>query len=143
MWYQNIRRPGGFGYRGPKQRKAEDREAYRQRLVEYIDANKEDHYYQFIGRPSMEEFQRFCHGCLYPMLEAFIDWYCERLAFMGYETNPMGIPPVNKTHWITPYGLYNPFTEGTSERFRNYRLNGDLTGLRRKHIDNSKATKTK
>jgi len=133
VWYQHIKRPGGFGYRGPRQKKAEDSHTYLERLKTHITDNKEDHYYQFIGRPTMPEFRQFCYACLYPMLEAFIDWYTGRLAVMMYKANPQGDPPVNKTHWITPYGLYNPFTEGVQEKFREYRLTGSTIGLRRKH----------
>ena len=125
VWYQNIRRPGGFAYAGPAKKKAESKEDYQTRLVKYISENPETHFYQFIARPNMNRFTRFLHMCLYPMLEAFLDWY-------EYMTHPKRKDQVNRHHWMTPYGLYNPYMEGTDERFRNYALTGSTLGLRPK-----------
>ncbi len=60
-----------------------------------------------------------------PMLEAFMDWY-------EYMITPNRSGVLNRVHWTTPYGLYNPFMEGTQERFRQYRIDGSLEGLRPK-----------
>lgn len=125
VWYQNIRRPGGFAYRGPRERKSETREQYQTRLVRYISENRDDHFYRFVAVPSMQRFTRFLHMCLYPMLESFLDWY-------AYMTSPNKNNIVNRYHWVTPYGLYNPYMEGTDERFRNYALTGSTLGLRPK-----------
>ena len=125
VWYQHIRRPGGFAYRGPVQKKTETRNQYLERLVDHIDTHREDHFYRFVGRPNMSRFTRFLHACLYPMLEAFIDWYI-------YMTTPNRKDIPNHYHWMTPYGLYNPYMEGTDERFRNYALTGSTIGLRPK-----------
>lgn len=62
---------------------------------------------------------------MFPMLEAFLDWY-------EYMVSPQKSSTVNRVHWTTPYGLYNPFMEGTQERFRQYRIDGSLDGLRPK-----------
>lgn len=125
IWYQHIRRPGGFGYRGPQQRKTESREEYLKRLAEHINTEQDYHFFRYWIRPDEQRFERFLHGCLYPKLESFLDWY-------SYMTHPNRKDQVNKYHWMTPYGLYNPFTEGTPERFRNYRLTGSTMGLRQK-----------
>lgn len=123
IWYQHIRRPGGWGYRGPSQKKSETREEYRQRLADHMNAEQDYHFYRYWIRPDEQRFERFLHGCLYPKLEAFLDWYT-------YMTHPNRKEQINRYHWMTPYGLYNPFTEGTPERFRNYRLTGSTMGLR-------------
>ena len=125
IWYQHIRRPCGFGYRGPRQKAKESRTDYRTRLAEAIDTDRDYHFFRYWVRPDAERFERFMHGCLYPMLEAFLDWYI-------YMTHPNRKDEVNKFHWATPYGLYNPFMEGTQERFRNFRLTGSTLGLRPK-----------
>lgn len=125
IWYQHIRRPCGFGYAGPRKKTAESQDEYRLRIAEAIDTNRDYHFYRYWIKPDEERHNRFMHGCLYPMLEAFIDWYI-------YMTHPDRKNEVNKYHWIQPYGLYNPFTEGTQERFRNFRLTGSTLGLRPK-----------
>lgn len=125
MWYQHIRRPGGFAYRGPAKKAKETRDEYKLRLAEAINTNRDYHFFRYWIRPDEDRFNRFLHGCLYPMLEAFLDWYI-------YMTHPNRKDELNKYHWMTPYGLYNPFTEGTTERFRNFRLTGSTIGLRPK-----------
>jgi len=125
IWYQHIRRPGGFGYSGPRQKSKETRTEYRNRLVEHINQEREYHFFRYWIRPNTERHERFMQECLYPMLEAFLDWY-------EYMTHYNRREEVNRVHWIQPYGLYNPFTEGTQERFRNYRLTGSTLGLRPK-----------
>lgn len=123
IWYQHIRRPGSFGYRGPQRRTKETREQYRARIVEHMQENKGYYFYRHLIRPSEEVFDRFMAECLIPILEAFLDWY-------EYMTAPNRKELENRVHWITPYGLYNPFMEGTPERFRTYRLTGSTLGLR-------------
>ena len=125
IWYQHIRRPGGFAYSGPRKKAAESRTEYRGRLVDNINAERDYHFFRYWVRPDTERFERYMRGCLYPMLEAFLDWY-------EYMTHASRQDEVNKYHWIQPYGLYNPFTEGTQERFRNFRLTGSTLGLRQK-----------
>jgi hypothetical protein len=125
VWYQHSRRPGGFAYRGPKQKTLETKKDYLKRLQEYMLENKEDHFYQFISTPTEDRFNRFMHICLYPILEAFLDWY-------EYMITPNRKAAVNRHHWMTPYGLYNPYLEGTDERFRDYALTGTSVGLKRK-----------
>lgn len=125
VWYQHIRRPGGFGYRGPRQKAKETRDAFRIRIAEAIDTDRDYHFFRYWIRPDEERHQRFLHGCLYPMLEGFLDWY-------EYMSHPQKKEQPNHCHWATPYGLYNPFMEGTQERFRNYRLTGSTLGLRPK-----------
>jgi len=113
----------GFGYRGPRQKKSEDRHEFRNRLVQYIRENQEEHYYRFMAKPTMDDFQRFCHACLYPILSAFVRWY---LAMIHPDRKSL----VNDYHWMTPYGLYDPFQQGTAEKFRHYRLHGSTLGLK-------------
>lgn len=125
IWYQHIRRPGGFAYAGPRKKAAESPEDYRLRLAQAIHYDRDYHFYRYWIIPDEERHQRFLFGCLYPMLEAFLDWYT-------YMTHPNRKDEVNKYHWMQPYGLYNPFTEGTQERFRNFRLTGSTLGLRPK-----------
>ena len=125
LWYQHIRRPGGFAYAGPRKKAKESPTAYRQRLAEAINDNRDYHFYRYWVRPDEERHQRFLHLCMYPILESFLDWY-------SYMTHPQRNDEVNKYHWVTPYGLYNPFLEGTQERFRNFRLTGSTLGLRPK-----------
>ena len=124
VWYQHIRRPGGFGYHGPKQKVKESKEEYLKRICEHITDNRDDYFYRFVGRPKMDTFLRFTHKCLYPILEAFVDWYL-------YMIHPDRKNQVNRYHWMTPYGLYNPYLEGTDERFRQFALTGSTVGLSR------------
>ena len=123
VWYQHSRRPGSWGYKGPRKKKSETDSEYLERVKEHMTENPDYYFYRYIGRPTLTDLKRFCHACLYPMLEAFIDWY----DYCTKTTND-----VNRVDWMTPYGLYNPFVEGTSERFRNYRMTGLPTGLKKK-----------
>lgn len=130
VWYQHIRRPGGFGYRGPKQKQLESKAEYLFRLVNYISDNKEDHFYRFMSKPSEDRFYRFLFICLYPILESFLDWY----EYMILKITPLPVNKpaddiINKYHWLTPYGLYNPYLQGTEETFRKYALTGSTAGL--------------
>lgn len=125
MWYQHIRRPGGFAYSGPRRRKTESMDDYRKRLGQAIDEDRDYHFFRYVIRPNEERHQRFLHLCLYPMLESFLDWYF-------YIIHPNRKDEINRHHWPTPYGLYNPFLEGTLERYRTLRLTGTTAGLRPK-----------
>lgn len=125
VWYQHILRPGSFGYRGPRKRKTESMEGLLGRIVVHMEDNPDTYFYRFIGRPTEEDISRFSYGCLYPMLEAFLDWY-------EYVTDENRYAKPNHVDWITPYGLYNPFVMGTEERFRANRLTGSTIGLRKK-----------
>jgi len=120
VWYQTNLRPCGFGYRGPAKRKSESMEEFQQRILSDMAEDPDKYLYRFIGRPLMSELERFCHGCLYPMLEAFLDWY-------DYVVDPAG--KVNKYDWVTPYGLFNPLLQDMQEDYRNYRLTGLPVGL--------------
>ena len=123
IWYQHIRRPNGFGYRGPRQKAKESTQGFLSRLREAIDSDRDYHFFRYWIIPDRGMVDRFRHRCLYPMLEAFLDWY-------EYMSLPSQKGVVNKVHWMTPYGLYNPFMEGTAEKFRNFRLTGCKHGLR-------------
>jgi hypothetical protein len=54
-----------------------------------------------------------------------MDWY-------EYMAAPDKDQRVNKFNWMQPYGLYDPFLQGTRERFREYRLTGTTLGLRKR-----------
>lgn len=123
VWYQHIRRPLSFGYRGPARRKSESRDDHRERIIEHMAENKGYYFFRYLVRPNEEMIDRFLNECLIPILESFLDWY-------QYMTSPNKKDIVNRFHWITPYGLYNPFMEGTAEKFRTYRLTGSTLGLR-------------
>jgi hypothetical protein len=123
VWYQHIRRPGGFAYRGPRQKKHEPKTEYRNRIVAHMKEEQDYYFYRHIAIPTTDEVSRFCHASLYPVLEHFLDWY-------GFKVHPQRHSQINNVDWMTPYGLYNPFMEGTQERFRNYRLTGSTRGLR-------------
>lgn len=120
--YHHSRRPGGFRYRGPKIKKEESKAAYLERCIEYMMDNTDDHFHQFVARPTEDRFYRFLYVCLYPILESFVDWFIER-------THPDRDNQINRTHWMTPYGLYNPYLEGTAERFRQFAITGTTIGL--------------
>ena len=123
VWYQHIRRPCGFGYKGPRKKAKESDDDYIKRLGEAINTDREYHFYRYLARPDKERFGRFCKECLFPILESFLDWY-------EYMTAADRAKLVNKYHWMQPYGLYDPFLKGTPERFREYRLTGTTRGLR-------------
>lgn len=124
VWYQHIRKPGGWGYAGPRKKRGQTQEQYLEEIVEHMHNNVDYYFYRFIGRPQPSEIDRFCFGCLYPILEQFLDWY-------EYMTSPNRYDPnnVNRYHWATPYGQYSPFLQDTAERFRDYRLTGSTVGL--------------
>lgn len=133
VWYQHSRRPSGFGYRGPKKKDSETKAAYLKRLITYIEENADDHFYQFMGKPNIDRFQRFLHISLYPKLEQFLDWYnymTDKPQFI-YSRSKHNLS-VNSLHTMTPYGLYNPYLEGTDENFRHYALTGSTLGLRKR-----------
>ena len=120
VWYQTNLRPCGFGYRGPSKRKNESMTEFQQRILDDMRTTPEKYLYRFIGKPALSELERFCHGCLYPMLEAFLDWY-------DYRIDPEG--KVNRWDWVTPYVLFNPLLQDMKEDYRNYRLTGYPAGL--------------
>lgn len=122
FWYQHIRRPCSFEYK-VRESKKESRTEFRQRVNECIRENKEYHFYRYMIKCFEDRHERFMQLVMYPMLESFLNWY-------SYMTHPDRKNQVNDQHWVTPYGLYNPFTEGTLERFRNFRLTGSTLGLR-------------
>jgi hypothetical protein len=125
VWYQNVRRPGAFGYHGPRKRTNETSDDYGRRIIEHMKNNIGYYFFRYMVRPNEQLFDMFLYQCLVPMLEAFLDWY-------SYMTSPNRDNLVNKFHWITPYGLYNPFMEGTQEKFREFRLTGSTMGMRKK-----------
>lgn len=133
VWYQHVRRPGGFSYRGPRKKESETQQDWGKRVLEHISKETTNyHFYRFCHRPTWTGLERFCWGFLYPRLEQFLDWY-------EWITHPKkGTPeePLNKVHWFTPYGIYNPFEKGRPEAYRNYRLTGSTAGLvPRRNID--------
>ena len=130
VWYQHSRRPSGFGYRGPKKGKNETKQSYLVRLIKYMTENEDDHFYQFMGIPNIERFQRFLNISLYPKLEQFLDWYDYMIGQPHYQR--MKTERINTLHVMTPYGLYNPYLEGTDENFRHYALTGSTLGLRKR-----------
>lgn len=131
VWYQHSRRPSGWGYRGPKKRETETKDAYLKRLVQYIKDNEDDHFYQFMAIPDMGRFQRFLQISLYPKLEQFLDWY-DYLTGKEPYNSVSTCDRYNSLHVMTPYGLYNPYLEGTDEAFRRYALTGSTLGLRKR-----------
>jgi hypothetical protein len=136
VWYQHSRRAGGFAYNGPRKKSTESKSDYLERVKDDITEYPDNYFYQFISIPERARFDRFLHICLYPILESFLDWY-------EYMTHPQRKDIVNKNHWLTPYGLYNPYVEGTDERFRTYALTGSTLGLKRKTIHGSNSLKKK
>lgn len=119
VYYTQLR-PGDWGYRGPKKRKSETVEGHLSRIEEHIKENPEYYVYKYNVNPTLSSVNKFAHGCLYPMLESFLDWY-------EYMTGPK--TEVNKYHWMSPYGTYSPFTMDVEENFRNFRINGTFRGL--------------
>lgn len=133
VWYQHSRRPSGFGYRGPKKKDTETKDTYLKRLIKYIQENEDDHFYQFMAKPDMGRFQRFLSISLYPKLEQFLDWYDYLTAQPQFQYSLVpGEFRHNSLHVMTPYGLYNPYLEGTDENFRHYALTGSTLGLRKR-----------
>ena len=124
VWYQHSLRPGSR--KGPRKTKKETQTEYLERCKAWMSENPEKTFYRYIFPPTPGDLQRFAHATLYPILEAFLDW------FEYHEEARLGGNPVNKYCWIAPYGQYNPFVEGTSERFREYRLTGQPNGLRKR-----------
>lgn len=127
VWYQHSRRPSGFGYRGPKKRETETKATYLKRLIAYIEENEDDHFYKFNAKPNKERHERFLNISLYPKLEQFLDWY----QYLTGGTD-VSFHDCNSLHVMTPYGLYNPYLEGTDEAFRHYALTGSTLGLRKR-----------
>ena len=123
VWYQTCRRATEWGYRGPRRKKRETSEEFLDRVTTHMSANPEYYFHRFMGKPTADDIELFCQVVLTPMLEAFMDWYEHQLK------TQLGIEALNKTDWMTPYGLYNPFVEGTIEKYRNYRLTGNTSGL--------------
>lgn len=132
VWYQHSRRPSGFGYRGPKKKETETKASYLKRLINYIQENEDDHFYQFMGIPNMDRFQRFLSISLYPKLEQFLDWYDFLTGKPQLIYHDKDFNRVNSLHVMTPYGLYNPYLEGTDENFRHYALTGSTLGLKKR-----------
>ena len=124
VWYQHSLRPGSR--RGPRKTKAETQTEYLERCKTWMSEHVDETFFRYVFQPTPTDLQRFCHASLYPMLEAFLDWY------EYHEEVRLGGNPVNKFDWMSPYGQYNPFVEGTAERFREYRLTGQPIGLRKR-----------
>lgn len=126
VWYQHQLRVGGWGSKGPRKTKKETDLEHLERVKTWMSANPDEVFFRYVVRPTPLDVQRFAHACLYPMLEAFLDWY------EYVEKVRLGEPCVNRWDWMSPYGLYNPFVEGTDEKFRHYRLTGTPNGLRKR-----------
>jgi hypothetical protein len=129
IWYQHTRRPCGWNYgsgagsSGPRRKKNESDEVFKKRIITFMNDEPDYHFFRYFVRPNQDTVSRFQHLILFPMLEAFLDWY-------EWYIHPDRANQVNRFHWTTPYGLYNPFLEGTAERFRSFRLTGSTLGLR-------------
>ena len=127
VWYQHTLK------------KSEDRfgEVYLSRIVEHMSENPDYYFYDYWYTPTEDHLERFCHRILYPILDHFLVWY---YSFMDDSNSKIPLAPhlpifkrpnYNCFHYPTPYGIYNPFLEGTLENFRRYRLNGTTFGLKR------------
>tara|TARA_R110002096_G_scaffold23046_1_gene73627 strand:- start:263 stop:1216 length:954 start_codon:yes stop_codon:yes gene_type:complete len=126
IWYQHQLRVGGWGSKGPRKKKTETDMEHLERIKIWMSENPDEVFYRYLFQPTPTDVQRFAHACLYPMLEAFLDW------FEYQEKVRLGEPAVNRFDWMSPYGQYNPFVEGTIERFRDYRISGQPLGLRKR-----------
>lgn len=115
-------RPNSFGYRGPRRKKKESIGDYHERIKTHIQDNPDYYTYRYVVQPTEASLHRFCQRCLYPMVENLLDWY-------EYVTADPQTRGVNKVDYMTPYGIYNPFTNEVQEAYRQFRLSGSTTGL--------------
>lgn len=133
--YNVIRRPlsGGKGtivrHKPSKSNpQGETEEAYYNRLSGILEECPHEYFWRWNCLVTPAEVLRFRRECLDPILEQLCDWW-EYVIYRNDE-NLFG-SPVNKLHWVHPFGVWNVLNEGGYTDLDEYLENGSEVGLRR------------
>lgn len=131
--YKVIRRPlsGGKGtivrHKGSKNKPEETYEDYYKRVMSYIEAEPETYFMRWDVNIYPEDVLKFQKRCLDPILENLCDWY--EAVSTAYKTQGDIYCRGQKTHWIYPYGVYNPLNDGGVTELDEYMNSGSMSGL--------------
>lgn len=130
--YNVIRRPlaGGKGsirQHAPTKAKpeGESQAEFYERLRGVILEDVGTYFLRIKSEVFPSDIERFKKLCLNPLLEQLCDWY-------DYVTSQSD-PRLNKYHYMSPHGLYNPLIETGQTDLDNYLETGSTVGLH--HVD--------
>lgn len=113
---------GGVGRIGAKPE--ETKEAYYERLRQYIEAEPETYFFRWNVAVTPSDIARFRKQCLDPILERLCRWW-EQVRGLA---DPFACP----WHFRWPYGIWSPLTDGSGSADIDHYLNdGSLVGLRK------------
>lgn len=108
---------------------AETWPAFCERLGKLIKGDPEWFFARFTVRVSPSDIARFRQMCLDPILERMCLWY----DLVTEESDPLavGYRPTYGMHYVFPFGVLNPLTEGLSTDLEECVATGSTAGLRR------------
>lgn len=132
--YNVVRRPlsGGKGtirqHQPSKSNPAgESKEAFYERMAQYIKEDPMHYFMQWEVRVSPEEIQSFKRTCLNGLLSQLTEWYDWITAAMHAGSDPF----TNPIHWKHPYGCKNYLDEGYTSEYDTFLKTGNEVGLTR------------
>lgn len=139
--YNVIRRPlsGGTGsirpHKAKKGKPAETMPEFYARLGSIIRDNPDKFFYRWNVAWHSAELDSFRQFCLEPVLENLLDdyeWWAwcmqeNKSVFSGYRNSMF--PHHTPRHFIFPYGVYNPITDGDGGEFEELMVSGSTVGL--------------
>ena len=132
--YNVVRRPlsGGKGsirpHKATAKKPAETMEHFYGRLGEVIKGEPESFFVRWDVILTMKDLQDFRTRFLDPILEQLCDWWGWIQMCDG---NPFHHPASMGRHWQSPYGVYNPLSDGKGSELDQYLMNGSSLGLER------------
>lgn len=140
--YNNIKRPlsGGAGsirqHKATSKKPAETSEDFYVRLGGIIKENAPTYFSRWRAEVDLRTIAAFKDQFLNPFLENTLDDYkwwsrCKRLneSPFNYKDREKVFPYHRLRHYRTPYGIYNPITEGTQSDLDYYLDTGSTVGL--------------
>lgn len=130
--YNVVRRPlsGGRGtirQHKPtkKQPEGESKADFYKRLKDIIEEDTAYYFLRLRVVVTNQDLDRFEREFLRPCLESLCDWY----EWVAASTQPDIFATYNNKHYRTPFGLYNPLTEGRQTEVDEYLATGSMAGL--------------
>ena len=139
--YNVVRRPlsGGKGsirpHKATSKNPAETMEAFYGRLGEVIEAEPESFFVRWDVLLTKKDLLNFRERFLDPILEQLCDWWdwIEYCHSKKLDLSPSKWCGHSKAgiHWQTPYGVYNPLSDGKGSELDLYLSSGSTLGLER------------
>lgn len=127
-----IRRPLAGGKHSIRQHqpskskpKGESEQEYYDRLGGLIDGDREFFFMRWNVAIEEKDIRTFETKFLQPVLENLCDWWEDINQRDPFKPFGKG----NRTHWVLPYGIYNPIAEGRGSMVDDYIKDGNMVGL--------------